>query len=380
MEPFMNAASEALVRMCWWSETMSSSSSPLSFSSPSSSSSPPPSSPSPPLSSSSPSLSSPSSFSSSLSSPESVQYIPIHCKSVIHGVSGIFPFKWDINVYRGCEHGCKYCYALYSHQYLKSESELSGDGTDAGNYYRHIYVKTNIAEQLEKELSRPGRKKELINLGGVCDCYQPAEKEFELMPEVLKLMIQYKNPIVMSTKSDLILRDFDLIDELSQVAFVNIASSIITMDEKIRKLIEPAGVSSENRFKVLKKFKETNAAIGVHTMPILPFLTDSPENLEQIFSKTKEAEADYILANPLSLKSQTRKYYFGWLSNQFPHLYEPTRLLYKNGGLDKAYTSHLYQKIVGPLLQKYSLSIDYMKPILQNIPAFEKQQKTLFDF
>jgi len=298
----------------------------------------------------------------------------------MHSVSGIFPFKWDINVYRGCEHGCKYCYALYSHQYLKSETESAGEVIDIGNYYRHIYAKTNIAEQLEKELSRPGRKRELVNLGGVCDSYQPAEKEFELLPEILKLMIKYKNPIVISTKSDLILRDFDLIDELSQVAFVNIVSTITTMDEKIREIIEPAGVSSENRFKVLKKFKETNASIGVHTMPILPFLTDSPENLEHIFSKTKEVEADYILVCPLNLRSQTRKYYFEWIQNQFPHFYEPTRLLYKHGSLDKAYTSHLYQKIVGPLFQKYALSDDYMKPIIQNIPSSEIRQKTLFDF
>ena len=307
----------------------------------------------------------------------------------MHSVSGIFPFKWDINVYRGCEHGCKYCYALYSHQYLKSETGVGsgrGAGTGAGaapdlsNYYRRIYAKTNIVEQLEKELSRPGRKKELVNFGGVCDSYQPAEKEFELMPEILKLMIKYKNPIVLSTKSDLILRDFDLIDELSRAAFVNIASTVTTMDEQIRKLIEPACVSSERRFKVLKKFKETNAAIGVHTMPILPFLTDSPENLEHIFSKTKEIEADYIITCPLSLRSQTRKYYLKCMAHQFPHLYEPTRILYKSGGLDAAYKSHLYQKIVGPLLQKYELSTDYMRPILQNIPAAERPQKTLFDF
>jgi DNA repair photolyase len=319
----------------------------------------------------------------------------------MHSVSGVFPFKWDINVYRGCEHGCKYCYALYSHQYLKSEMEFGSNGNgskggsgkggkggssnrggsgDAGNYYRRIYAKTNIAEQLEKELSRPGRKRELVNFGGVCDSYQPAEKEFELMPEILKLMIKYKNPIVISTKSDLILRDFDLIDELSQVAFVNIASSITTMDEKLQKLIEPAGVSPKRRFKFLEKFKETNAAIGVHSMPILPFLTDAPESLEEVFSRTKDVEADYIIVVPLSLRSQTRKYYFEWLANQFPHLYDPTRLLYKNGGLDKAYKTHLYQKIITPLLQKYALSTDYMKPVLQNIPAVERQQKTLFDF
>lgn len=111
------------------------------------------------------------------------------------------PYHWDLNIYRGCEHNCEYCFAMYTHQYIED--------TD---FFHHIYVKKNIVEQLEKKLSSPSWKKEIINLGGVTDNYQPAEKSFQLMPEILKLMIRYKNPIIISTKSTLILRDLELIN------------------------------------------------------------------------------------------------------------------------------------------------------------------------
>ena len=150
----------------------------------------------------------------------------IKAKKALNKLNSKFlPYKWDLNVYRGCSHRCQYCYALYSHQYLESGK----------NFFDTIYVKTNIAEALEKELSSKRWKREVVNLGGVTDSYQPIEEKYKLMREVLKLMIKYKTPIVISTKSDLILRDMDLLTELAKVANVNVAVTITTMDENIRK-------------------------------------------------------------------------------------------------------------------------------------------------
>ena len=299
-----------------------------------------------------------------------VQYLPISCKTALHSVQGGFPYKSDLNIYRGCENGCKYCFAIYSHKYMKPETG-SEVNVLSDNYYNHIYVKTNIVEQLEKELSRPSRKREVINIGGVCDSYQAAENEFNLMPDILKLMIKYKNPVIISTKSDLILRDFDLIEELAETTFVSIAATITTADEKLQKLIEPGAVSTQRRFDMLKKLKKTNATIGVHTMPILPLLTDSPENLESVFSKTKEIGADYIIVQPLYLRGQTRTFYFDFIQKEFPELYKPLKTLYKTGGLDKEYKSQLFQNVVYPLLKKHGLSTDYMK----SVRSFESEMK-----
>jgi DNA repair photolyase len=299
-----------------------------------------------------------------------VQYLPISCKSALHSVQGGFPYKSDLNIFRGCENGCKYCFAIYSHKYMKPETNSESVAL-SDNYYNHIYVKTNIVEQLEKELSRPSRKREVINLGGVCDSYQAAEAEFSLMPDILKLMIKYKNPFIISTKSDLILRDFDLIEELAETTFVNVAATITTADEKLQKIIEPGAVSPQRRFGMLQKFKKTNATIGIHTMPTLPLLTDSPENFESVFSKSKEVGADYIIVQPLYLRGQTRAFYFDFIQKEFPELYTPLKTLYKRGGLDKEYKSNLFQNVVYPMLKKYGLSTDYMK----SVRAFESEMK-----
>ena len=307
----------------------------------------------------------------------SALYLPMTCKSALHAVSGIFPFKKDLNVYRGCENGCKYCFAVYSHKYMKPEEKQ--DRLSNG-YYDHIYVKTNVAERLDKELSRPGFKREAVNIGGVCDSYQSAEAEYELMPDILRVMIKHKMPILICTKSDLILRDFDLIDELSKCAFVNIASTITITDESLREKIEPGAVSAKRRFSMLEKFKKTDASIGVHTMPILPLLTDNQENMEAIFSGTRAVGADYIILQTLHLRGQTRQIYFDFIKNEFPALYEKMRYLYRAGHLDKEYKKRFYS-MAEPLLGKYELSTDYMRPVRD---AFgndrETKQTVLFDF
>lgn len=152
--------------------------------------------------------------------------IPISCNTACTFVKGRFPYHWDLNVYRGCSHDCKYCFARYSHKYLPEK----------GDFSEAIFVKTNIAEALERQLRSPKWDKGVINLGGVTDNYQVAEAMEKQMPEILRLMIKYNNPIIISTKSDLILRDFDLIDQLSRKTYVNIASTITTANETLQKV------------------------------------------------------------------------------------------------------------------------------------------------
>jgi DNA repair photolyase len=252
------------------------------------------------------------------------------------------PYSWDLNIYRGCEHGCHYCYAMYSHRYLEREEKDSfpGKGSSGGEgcaFFQRIYVKTNIAEALEKQLGARSWKKEVINIGGVCDSYQPAEAKYGLMRKVLALMIKYRNPVIISTKSDLILRDFDLLSELAELTSVNIAFTVTTMDEKLSSILEPLASSPVKRFSVLQEFKDTAAITGLHMMPILPFLTDSPQNLERIISLAAECEVNYILPGILYLRGETRKHFFDFLELNFPELVDPYRKVYAKGGADRAY-------------------------------------------
>ena len=294
-------------------------------------------------------------------------YQEIECKSALNNVGGRLPYKWDLNIYRGCVHRCQYCFALYSHQYLEASS---------GDFFKDIFVKTNIVDKLEEKLSSPRWKREVVNIGGVTDSYQKAEATYKLMPDILRLFIKYKTPIIISSKSDLILRDYDLIDELSQITYVNIAATITTVDEGIRNKLEPGGVSFIRRFEMLREFRKTNASIGVHMMPIVPYLTDVYESVDGLFSYAKDIEAHYVLPGVLYLRGPTRKSFFNFIAKNYPFYYNIFKELYKKGGLDKNYKDRLYM-MIHSLLKKYGLSTSFSKVIKEKMNLSEEEAKQL---
>ena len=294
-------------------------------------------------------------------------YKEITCASACNNVRGRFPYNWDLNIYRGCEHGCKYCFAMYSHQYLGSEQ-----------YFNDIFIKTNVVERLEKQLSSPSWKGEIINIGGVTDSYQPIEAQYKLMPEILRLMIKYKNPCIISTKSDLILRDYELIAELSSLTYVNVAATITCMDESKRRKIEPNGAPSQRRFAMLKEFSKTDASIGLHLMPIVPFLTDTRENINSLLSHAKENGVQYFIPGILNLRGRTRWAFFNFIREEYPALCKPFQDLYKTGGVDKAYKYELYS-LINKLKAKHALSTNYNSIIKEKLNKPEFKQLSLFD-
>ncbi len=284
-------------------------------------------------------------------------YKETEAKSALHKLKRKIPYGWDLNIYRGCSHNCVYCYAVSSHEYLGFE-DFSGE----------ILVKTNIAEVLEKELRSPDWKGEVINIGGVTDSYQAAEKHYTLMPQILKLLIKYKNPAIISSKSDLILRDYDLIDKLSRLTYINVAQTITSLDEKVREKIEPGAAPSARRFEVLKEFSKTNASLGLHVMPIIPYLTDNRENLHELCRKGSEARVDYLLPGTLYLRGKARPRFFDFIQNEYPALSEKFRALYKTGGAGKPYKEEMY-KVLNSYRDKYNLSGSYMKPMKEKMPG-----------
>ncbi len=292
------------------------------------------------------------------------------CISACNKVKGGFPYLWDLNIYRGCGHGCKYCFALYTHKYMKSN-----------DFFNEIYVKINIAECLEKLLRSKSWKGDPINLGGVTDNYQPLEKKYEIMPEIWKLLIKYKNPCTISTKSDLILRDFDLIERLSEITYVNVASTITGIDEKMREKIEPGGVSYKRRFDMLKSFKDTNVKTGLHIMPVIPYLTDSNENLEGLFMNGRDAGVDYAIVQALNLRGETKFVFMTFIKIEFPQIYNDLMNMYKTGYAPREYRIRLAEKI-SLLMKKYDIYGDYMKYYMERTrkpEMSEYAQLSLFD-
>ena len=282
----------------------------------------------------------------------------ITAKSALHKLKRKIPYGWDLNIYRGCGHGCRYCYALYSHRYISEE------GSDS--FHAEIHVKTNIIELLEKELQSSSWKREVINIGGVTDSYQPVEENYRLMPEILRLLIKYKTPAIISTKSDLILRDYDLIDELSRITYINVAATVTSADEELRRIIEPGASATTARLAMLKEFKKTQASIGFHLMPIIPYFTDSYENLENLLRSASKCGVDYLLPGVMYLRNDTRTSFFKFLEENYPELVGKYRLLYQKGGADKSYKEELY-RLVNALKKKYNLSGSYMKPMRERL-------------
>lgn len=291
----------------------------------------------------------------------------IKCVSACNRVKSGVPYLWDMNAYRGCGHSCRYCFALYTHRYMRSD-----------DFFNEIYVKINIAESLEKLLRSKSWKGEPINLGGVTDNYQPLEKEYELMPDIWKLLIKYKNPCTISTKSDLILRDFDLIAELAETAYVNVASTITGIDEAVREKLEPGAVSYERRFAMLKAFKQTKASTGLHIMPVIPYLTDTDENLEGLFERGKDAGVNYAIVQALNLRGETKNVFMSFIKKEYPQLYIPLLDMYKTGYAPKEYRAELARRAAG-FMRKNGIGADYSEIMRARRSKEEYTQLSLFD-
>ena len=296
------------------------------------------------------------------------------------------PYKWDLNIYRGCEHRCKYCYALYSHKYLESNygEAVSSSEASSNKFFDNIYIKTNIAEELDKQLSKPSWKNEMIAIGTVTDSYQPIEKEHELMREVLEVLIKHKNPAIISTKSDLILRDLDLIDELSQKNFINIAVTITSLDWEIQRAIEPNTISSEDRLRVLQIVRsQTNASTGLHFMPVIPYLTDSYEHIDAMFKNAEKRNIHTILLGPLNLYGKTRGVFLNFIKNNYPEIYQDILAIYENGRVDRNYSRELFTKIK-KIRINYNIDNNYVKVIKEKLLDYSEKenskQSTLFDY
>ncbi|MCF7831983.1 MAG: radical SAM protein [Candidatus Marinimicrobia bacterium] len=272
-------------------------------------------------------------------------YKSITCKTALnHLNSNYLPYEWDLNIYRGCLHHCQYCYALYSHNYLNS-----------GDFFGSIYVKENIVEVLETQLKKQSWKHETINLGGVTDSYQAIETVKKFMPEILRLLIKYRTPISISTKSKLLLRDKELFEELAEVAGAHVAISVTTFDEELRKKIEPASSTTTERFKILEAFKGTKVMAGVLMMPILPYLTDSEENLRTLFKSAREAQADYVVPGLLNLRQPTKGHFLNFIKTTFPELYTAYVDYYSGKADKKAYRQTVYGRI-SKLKKEYPLT------------------------
>jgi DNA repair photolyase len=267
-------------------------------------------------------------------------FYEIRAKSIINRVPARskVPFEWTINPYRGCSHACTYCFARNTHTYLD---------LDAGrDFDTKVIVKVNAGELVRRELAAPKWRGDHIAMGTNVDCYQRAEGRYRLMREILAALRDFANPFSILTKGTLILRDLDLLREAAQVTRVGIAFSVGFVDESLWRLVEPGTPSPRRRLDAVRVFAEAGFSVGVLMAPVLPFLTDDDESIDQTVAAIADAGAASVTPLALHLRPGAREWYFAWLERHFPHLLPRYRELYHRGAyLPSSYTRDLTERV-----------------------------------
>ena len=230
-------------------------------------------------------------------------------KSIIsENESPDIPFRYSVNPYRGCEHGCIYCFARPTHAYLGLSPGL--------DFETRIFAKINAPQLLRAELSKPSYRCDVISLGIITDAYQPCEREYTLTRQCLEIMNEFNQPVGLITKSALIERDLDILISMAKRNLVHVTISITTQDHHISRYLEPRTAAPARRMQTIKRLAEAGIPVGINVAPVIPFLTDHElENLLEMGRDMGATTAGYIL---LRLPWELKELFRNWLENHFP--------------------------------------------------------------
>jgi DNA repair photolyase len=272
----------------------------------------------------------------------------INCKSAINRVRGM-PFSWSLNPYRGCRHACVYCYARPTHEYM---------GLDAGAEFQEIiFAKVNAPEVVRAELKRPGWRGETVVIGTATDPYQQAESQYRITRGILEAFRDAQNPVGVTTKSPMILRDLDVLAALNEQAEVVVCVTVTTVDEKLWRLIEPTTSKPRKRLDAIAILREHGIRAGVLLSPILPGITDDLDHMEDVVSAAAAAGASFLSGNTLRLGPGISEYYLPFIEREFPKLKARYDDLYR-GNYAPGYYSDTIRKRLDDLRLKYRLTED----------------------
>jgi len=263
-----------------------------------------------------------------------ITFHEVHARSIISRVpeASRVPFRWTINPYRGCSHGCVYCFARNTHTYLEF---------DAGHDFdTQIVVKVNAPELLRRELRSARWTGEHIAMGTNVDCYQRAEGRYQLMPGIITALTEAANPFSILTKGTLILRDIDLLARAAEVTEVGLNVSVGIIDKSLSRSLEPGTPAPDRRLAVCAALSERGLCCGVLMGPVVPFLSDGPEQLEAAVRKIASAGAAHVSPIVLHLRPGAREWFERWLQRSHPELTDRYRDLYRG----RAYAPVAYQR------------------------------------
>ena len=292
-------------------------------------------------------------------------------------------FERSINAYRGCEHGCSYCYARPSHAFL---------GHSAGvEFERDIYVKVNAVEALRAEISARGYKVKPIAMGTNTDPYQPAERKHKLTRGILEVMLETRHPVMITTKSALIIRDLDILTELARLGLVKVALSMTSMDHKLSRKMEPRASAPARRLEAIRLLSEAGVPTAVFASPMIPAINDM--ELERILDAAAAQGARSASMILLRLPGEVREVFREWLLRHFPDRVRHVLSLVRDTRGGKDYDSRFGTRMTGEgpyatlLRQRFDKArerygLDAKLPGLRNDlfvpPRLEDRQMSLF--
>ncbi|HVB33552.1 MAG TPA: radical SAM protein [Patescibacteria group bacterium] len=277
-----------------------------------------------------------------------VEYYLLPIRSILnHCDSSRVPFPWTINPYRGCEFGCQYCYARYTHEYME---------IDGGEFERKIYVKRDAALAIDRDLAEKCRPGEHIAIGTATDPYQPAEADFGVTRSLLDRLARREGlSLSITTKSDRIVRDLDLLRRIAARSDLRINMTVTTLRTSLARLLEPRAPRPDLRLGALEKLREAGLSAGVFAMPVLPGLTDSEEDLDRLARAAKDAGAEWFSASILFLMPSSARQFLPFLDERLPRFSEIYREWYVDrGGPPKAYREKIRDR-VARLRRRYGL-------------------------
>lgn len=242
------------------------------------------------------------------SSPATQFYTEDSRRIVSRNASPDVPFDQSINPYRGCEHGCIYCYARPSHAYVDLSPGL--------DFEQKIFVKPNAPQLLRQELSRPGYRCSPITLGANTDAWQPAERRFQVTRQILEVLRDFRHPVSVITKSALIERDIDILTELAAQRLVMVLVSVTTLDDELKRRLEPRTAGGRRRIEVIRRLSAAGIPCGVMAAPMIPGLND--QELESILEAAAAAGAGWAGWVLLRLPHEVRGLFVEWLRTHYP--------------------------------------------------------------
>jgi DNA repair photolyase len=299
-----------------------------------------------------------------------VEFVEMGVKQILNKCSNPqMPFAWTINPYRGCEFGCVYCYARYTHEFLELRDPM--------DFERRIFVKRHAAEVLERTLARTPIGRDAIAIGTATDPYQPAERKYELTRSMLEVFARLGGiRLSITTKSNLVVRDLDLLKRINERSELSVNFSLITLNRRLQRVLEPRAPRPELRLRAISTLSAAGIRCNILMMPMIPGLTDGAAAVENVIAAARRHGAADVHSRTLFLKPSAARRFLPFIEGHFPELAERMKKQYGSS----TYGPRAYDRELASLVERIKRKYGYChsetpKPARPALPSAQLSLK-----